>query len=70
MEISLSWEAANWEATREFRNILRNPKVRYRLHKSPPLVPILSQINLVHITPSYPSNIHFNITHPPKSWSS
>jgi hypothetical protein len=27
--------------------------------------PILSQINLVHTTPSYLSKIHFNITHPP-----
>jgi hypothetical protein len=38
--------------------------------QQPPLVPILSQINPIHIMPSYLSKIHFNIVHPPTSWPS
>jgi hypothetical protein len=34
------------------------------------MVPILSQINPVHTIPSHLSKIHFNIVHPPMSWSS
>jgi hypothetical protein len=49
---------------KNFNNILLNPKAIYHVHKSPPLVPILSQINLVHTTPSYFSKTHFCTTLP------
>jgi hypothetical protein len=70
MEPSPSWEAANGAATHKFPNILRNPKVHYRVKKSPSLVPVLSNIDPVHTIPSYLSKIYFNSVHSPTSWSS
>jgi hypothetical protein len=64
------WEAAHCGAAQELPSVLWNPKVHYRVHKSPPLVPILSQIDPIPTIPSYLSKIHFNIVHPPTSWSS
>jgi hypothetical protein len=61
MQLSPSRESATCAATQEFSNILWNPKVHYRVHNSPPLVPILNQISPVHTTPSYLSKFLFNI---------
>jgi hypothetical protein len=64
MEPSPSWETSSCLATQEFLNILLNPIFQYRVHMGPPLVPILSQPNPIHTTPSYFSKIYFNIIFP------
>jgi hypothetical protein len=70
MELSPSWEAADCAATQELPSVLWNPKIRYGVHKSPPLVPILSKVDPIPTIPAYLSKIHFNVVHPPTSWSS
>jgi hypothetical protein len=64
MELSPSRGAANSAATQEFPSILWNTKVHYRVHKSPPLFPILNKINPIHTISSYLSKIHFDIVKP------
>jgi hypothetical protein len=70
MEPTPSGGAVNSATTQEFPSILWNTNVHFRVHKSPTLVPILSQINPIYTIAPYLTKIHFNIVHPPTPWSS
>jgi hypothetical protein len=59
--VQSSWEANSHSASQEIPRLLWNPKAHYRVHMSPQLIPILSQMNTVHTFPPYFPKIHFNI---------
>jgi len=61
MKQSHSWETNSSSGNQESRYLLWNLKVNCLVHKSPPLVPVLSYANSVLTVPPYFSKIPSNI---------
>jgi len=62
MEQSPFWEANRFAVSQEIPRILWNPNVHYRIHKWPPPVPILKQLDAVRKPTSHFLNVQINIT--------
>jgi hypothetical protein len=58
------------QLVKKYPAFLWNPKVHYRVHTSPPLDPIMNQLNPVRPIDPYLSKVHLNVILPPKPRSS
>ena len=65
------WEAVISSASQETPRILWNPTIHYRIHRSPPSFPVLSQINPFPLPASWISILMLSppYTHGPSWWS-
>jgi hypothetical protein len=54
----------SYSASQEIPRLLWSAKVYYRVHKIPPLVPMLIQINLFRNLPPHVPKVHSNIILP------
>jgi hypothetical protein len=64
------WETGCHSACQKNHTFLWNPKVHYRVRTSPPLDPILSQLNPVCPIDPYFPKVHLNVILPPTPRSS